>query len=99
MEIISALLKLRRELETGKNDPSQDFSPGPSPESLSQATLEQFVRCNKGEQSEVLSEGRLSHPRPAPTDTTCMFSPPLPRTGLFPAHWPTTIPAISSFPP
>lgn len=40
-----------------------------------------------------------THPFPAPTDTTCMFKPPLPRTGLLPAHWPTTMPAISSFPP
>lgn len=47
----------------------------------------------------ALSEARVSHPLPAPTDTTCMFRPPRPRTGLFPAHWPTTIPAISSFPP
>lgn len=41
----------------------------------------------------------LPLPLPAPTDTTCMLNPPLPRIGLFPAHWPTTMPAISSFPP
>lgn len=41
----------------------------------------------------------LPLPCPAPTDTTCMLNPPLPRIGLFPAHWPTTIPAISNLPP
>lgn len=46
-----------------------------------------------------LKDCHLTHPFPAPTDTTCMLNPPLPRTGLFPAHWPTTMPAISSFPP
>lgn len=41
----------------------------------------------------------VTYPFPPPTDTTCTLKPPLPRTGLFPAHWPTTMPAISSFPP
>ena len=34
-----------------------------------------------------------------PTETTWMGKPPLPRPRLMPAHWPTTVPAISSFPP
>lgn len=45
-----------------------------------------------------LEDSSLPRPFP-PTDTTCISNPPLPRSGLFPAHWPTTMPAISNFPP
>ena len=41
-----------------------------------------------------------SYPRGAPpTDTTWMGKPLRPRPLWLPAHWPTTVPAISSLPP
>lgn len=41
-----------------------------------------------------------TYPFPGPpTETTCMPKEPRPLDDLLPAHWPTTIPAISSFPP
>lgn len=45
---------------------------------------------------------RIFHAYPLvgpPTDTTCMGNEALPLPRRLPAHWPTTVPAISSLPP
>lgn len=43
----------------------------------------------------------FAYPLGPPTETTCRGNGPLlpPRPRLLPAQWPTTVPAISSFPP